>query len=217
MQMPRNRSSVQETGQDAGYTLIELLISLTILALLLAMVPSTLRVGKRAWETPGGLEDAPAAAAFAFAGQQLKSALAIYERDTNGLPQLIFEGMPGRVSFVAELATGPAGGGLYRIDVGLPRSQTAATSGPALRLTLYRPEAQLDQLKTEERDFGSAYSDVTFKYFGSPAPDAPAQWQSTWSRRDRLPDIVDMVAAARAPARAAGAQFRAELKLRPIL
>ncbi len=213
MLRPRDQNPLH----DAGYTLIELLISLTILALLLAMVPSTLRLGKRAWETPGGLEDAPAAAAFAFAGQQLTSALAIYERDTNGLPHLVFEGTPERVSFVAELATGPSGGGLYRIDVGLPGSQPTATSGPALRLALFRSDAKLDKLKAEERDLGGTYSNVTFKYFGSPAPDAPAQWQSTWPRADRLPDIIDMVAASRAPAKDPDAQFRAELKLRPIL
>jgi general secretion pathway protein J len=200
-------------ANDAGYTLIELLISLTILALLLAMVPSTLRLGKRAWETPGGLDDNPAAATLAFAGNQLKSALAVYERNTNGLPQLVFEGTPQHVSFVSELATGPSGGGLYRIDLGVAASDP---SQPTLRLALYREGGKAEHAASEQRELASAFSSVTFKYFGSPAPGAAAQWQNTWPRTDRLPDIVDMVATPRSP-RSPGAQFRAELKLRPVL
>jgi general secretion pathway protein J len=202
---------------DDGYTLIELLISLTILALLLAMVPSTLRLGKRAWETPGGLDEAPAAAALSFAGQQLKSALPVYQLNDNGLPQMVFEGTPQRVSFIAELQSGPFGGGLYRVDVGQPRSAGGISSGAAVRLTLYRPEKKIAPVNTEERDLSSTYSEVNFRYFGSPAPGAAAQWQSTWPRADRLPDLIDLVATSRAPAKAADAQIRAELKLRPLL
>jgi general secretion pathway protein J len=211
------RKSRFTRGADDGYTLIELLISLTILALLLAMVPSTLRLGKRAWETPGELEDAPAAAALTFAGQQLKSALPVYERNDNGLPQMVFEGTPQRVSFLAELQTGPFGGGLYRVEVGQPRSAAATSSGTAVRLTLYRPEKQHAPLNTEERDLSGTYSEVNFRYFGSPAPGAAAQWQSTWPRNDRLPDLIDLVAKSRAPAKAADAQIRTEMKLRPLL
>jgi general secretion pathway protein J len=206
-----------QSARDGGYTLIELLISLTILALLLAMVPGTLRLGKRAWETSGSPVSTAAAAALSFVEQHLKSALPVYQSDSSGLPQLVFEGSENSLSFVAELATGPAGGGLYRVDVG-PRPETGNL---AMRLSLFRPNPDASTTAApggiEIRDLGGIYSGIQFKYFGSPAPGQPAQWQSTWHRSDRLPDLVDLVATSRAISGTPNAQYRAELKMRPIL
>jgi general secretion pathway protein J len=211
------RSGEPKASRDGGYTLIELLISLTILALLLTMLPGTLRLGKRAWETPGSPVSTPAAAALSFVEQHLRSALPIYESNSNGLPQLAFEGTAGSLSFIAELATGPAGGGLYRIDVG-PRP---ATGNLALRLSLFRSNsyasANSGGQNIEDRELSGVYSAIQFKYFGSPAPGAPAQWQSTWDRSDRLPDLVDIAATSRAASSTPNAAYRAELKMRPIL
>ena len=69
----------------AGFTLVELLVSLTILALLLAMVPGTLRLGRRAWETPVQLDQSSdELAALGFLQTQIKSAVPIFERDAQG-------------------------------------------------------------------------------------------------------------------------------------
>lgn len=213
--MTNDRKQAPHT--EAGYTLVELLISLTILALLLAMVPGTLRLGKRAWETPGGLEEIPAASALAFAQQNIKSALPIYQTGSSGLPEIVFEGAESSLSFVAELAAGPAGGGLYRIDIGQKHSLAGSSGGPALRLTLFRPDATTITSGSEDRDLGVNYSGLHFKYFGSPAPGELARWQLNWNRSDRLPDLVDITATPRASAAAANSQYLAELKLRPIL
>jgi general secretion pathway protein J len=209
MRVPQCRS----TPNDAGFSLVELLISLTILALLLAMMPSTLRLGKRAWETTGALEETPAAAALSFAAQSLKSALPVFQRDSSGLPHIAFDGTEQTISFVADLASGPSGGGLYRIDAGAP---IASTDGPAVRLSLYGPDTTAQATGIEVRDLADSYSELRFRYFGSPAPGAPNQWQSSWHRSDRLPDLVDVVATPRTPA-AANAQYRTELKMRPVL
>ena len=115
---PHPRRHLYVSRSDSGYSLIELLISLSILALLLAMIPGTLRLGRRAWETPGQIDETPGAAALAFAERQLKSALPIFKRNAQGLQGLQFSGSEQSLSFVSELQSGPYGGGLYKIDVG---------------------------------------------------------------------------------------------------
>ncbi|MEQ1651645.1 MAG: prepilin-type N-terminal cleavage/methylation domain-containing protein [Hyphomicrobium sp.] len=197
---------------NEGFALSELLISLTILALLLAMLPGTLRLGKRAWETPGALADAPAAAALTFAGQHLKSALPVFETNNSGLPRLAFSGTERGVRFIAELATGPRGGGLYRIDIG---SDTAA-SRPGVRLALYRGSSNEAESAVETRDLSSAFDKLQFRYFGASAPGEPAQWQAAWDRQDRLPDLVDVVATGAPGSATKPFELRAEIKLRPV-
>lgn len=205
-------SAKRPSNSDDGFALSELLISLTILALLLAMLPGTLRLGKRAWETPGALADTPAVAALTFAGQHLKRALPVFETSSAGLPRLAFSGTERGVRFIAELATGPRGGGLYRISIG----SDAAASRPGVHLALYRGSSDGTEMAAEQRDLSSAFDQLQFRYFGAPAPGEPAQWQAAWDRQDRLPDLVDVVATSVPGSATKPFELRAEIKLRPV-
>ncbi len=196
--------------REGGFALLELLASLTLLALLIAMMPGTLRLGKRAWETPGGTMDTPDAAAVAFVATTAQGALPVFVRDSLGLGgRVAFRGDADSLSFVAELGSGPAGGGLYRIGL-------SASDGrpPVLSLALFR-EAVSDPAPLEERRLSRTYRSVSFKYYGSPAPGAAASWQDSWHRSDRLPDLIDFVAAANTNTKSASLQARVELKMRP--
>lgn len=198
---------------DAGYALTELLMSLSILALLLALVPSTLRLGKRAWETPGQIADVPGAAALAFTGDALKSVQPVYRRDSIGMTRLEFSGTESRVSFIAELAAGPSGGGLYRIDAGLLPDRPSL----AVAITLYRPESDDGARTPELRDLATSYASVQFRYFGQPSARAKPEWLAVWPRTDRLPDLIDIVAIPRPGLALPKFERRTEMKLRPLL
>lgn len=170
---------------DAGFTLVELLVSLTILALLLAMVPGTLRLGRRAWETPGQLDQASdELAALGFVQTHIKSAVPIFERDAQGVSRIAFSGAPLSVSFIVPLSGGPYGGGLYRIEL-----------GSALRVSLYQGASTSGQsaLPAEERPLGNLSGRLHFRYFwGSAVWSSPAlarrlaaHGPATGPRRDR--------------------------------
>jgi general secretion pathway protein J len=202
-------------NRDAGFSLIELLIALAIIAMLLVMVPGTLRLGRRAWETPGQMNDNAGAAALAFATERLKGAMPVYTTDTIGLPSLNFSGSEISLGFIADLAIGPQGGGLYRIEAGPDH----ATGQLGVRLSLYRPSAiaaKADSLPGEWRDISPAYASLAFRYYGSPKPGQPPQWQANWPRRDRLPDLVDVLAMPRLTTGLHFFEQRTELKLRPL-
>ena len=193
---------------NAGFTLVELLVSLTILALLLAMVPGTLRLGRRAWETPGQLDQASdELAALAFVQTHIKSAVPIFERDAQGVSRIAFSGGPQSISFIVPLSGGPFGGGLYKIEL-----------GGALRVSLYQGANAAGQsaLPAEERTLGSLSGRLQLRYFGSPQYGQPPLWQGIWPRTDRLPDLVEIDASPLGKSRKAPPIFRGELKLRPV-
>ena len=193
---------------DAGFTLVELLVSLTIQALILAMVPGTLRLGRRAWETPGQLDQASdELAALGFVQTHIEGAVPIFERDAQGVSRIAFSGGPQSVSFIVPLSGGPYGGGLYRIDL-----------GSSLRVSLYQGAAARDQSAPpgEERPLGKLSGRLQFRYFGPLQFGQVPLWHDAWPRTDRLPDLVEIKALPGAKSAKTPPIFHSEFKLRPV-
>ncbi len=91
-----------------------MLAALTIVAMLMAMMPSTLRLGKRAWQTGKGGEETAAAATLDFAcatGFRVHylSSTAMGRADGNRIPW-----RPRSLRFISEVPAGPRGGGFIR-------------------------------------------------------------------------------------------------------
>ena len=193
----------RDCGSDpqAGFTIVELLVSLTILTLILAFIPGTLRIGQRVWEVDHTFERREALSTFRrYVEQRLAEAMPIYLRDRATEVRIEFAGEPERLAFVATAVAGPAGGGVYRFE--LTREDGARSWRPLiLRQSLYRvPEAgrgrndgaQLPQTAAVEQRSRAGVAGLAFRYFGAPDPQKPAQWQSQWPRRDSLPDLVEI-------------------------
>ncbi len=186
--------------RGAGFTIIELLVSLTILALILSFLPGTLRMGQRVWETDETFEQRAALSAFQrYVEQRLAEAMPIYWRDGARGLRIEFEGESGRIVFVAPAEAGPAGGGVYRFEL---RQEDGA--GPArpliLRQTLYRGRANGLAGREEETDPSSAVEHrtagriavLTIRYFGSIEGQKNPEWQTRWPLADRLPELVEI-------------------------
>ena len=139
--MANNSARPVRVGRDAGFTVIELLISVVLLALILATTHSALRFGQRSWEVAEEIEHVDHAnAALKFIEQRLVQAMALYEREADGRLRVAFRGTAIKVSFIASTAVGPAGGGLYRFELGAAPNQSG---GQSLNLSwvLYQPLA----------------------------------------------------------------------------
>ena len=200
--------------RDAGFTLIELLVSLAVLALAMVIIPSTLRLAARASATSVELiEGSDSSTAASFIERSLSEAMPVLQRDGEGKLTIAFSGEAQSVQFVAPLANGPAGGGIYRI--GLFVEPDGAERGTVIVLRLYSHERNRSgpdaEKPLEERRLGRAAGEL--RYFGVPAGKTVAEWSSTWTRTDRLPDLVEVFLAppgVDVPA----APLKVELKLR---
>jgi general secretion pathway protein J len=187
--------------RQAGFTIIELLVSLMIVGLIISFIPGTLRLGQRVWETDRALEWSAGLSAFRrYVEHRLTEAIPIYLRDPDRGLFMEFSGGPERISFVAPASAGPAGGGVYRFEL----SQTEGPAGARrviLRQSLYRTGNA--PTGAEQQGSGSAPSTMThvspapvtaveLRYFGPPAPQQPPKWQTNWPNSDRLPDLVEL-------------------------
>jgi general secretion pathway protein J len=190
----------KKTGQDpqarqAGFTLIEVIVSLMLLTLILSFIPGALRMGQRMWEKDEDFERRAALSTFRrYVEQRMAEAMPIHRRDRAGL-QVEFIGETDRIAFIASAETGPAGGGIYRFEL----SRAADIAGPSpllLRQSLYRTASILPDDASEapalEHRSAIGIIGLSFRYFGAPASKEPGRWLSQWPRKDGIPDLVEI-------------------------
>jgi general secretion pathway protein J len=184
------------TDPEGGFTLLELLVSLVLLALILSFVGGALRFGARAWEAAGALDrGASMGAVRTFLEQRLAEAMPVYERDEAGRVRIAFSGQPQQLSFVSPSARGKAGAGLYRFSLNLQPVDRDARSGTAVALeqSLYQPE--VGQVVAAPEDGQVLLGDIAgieLRYYGRKEARSPAAWHSQWTRADALPELVEI-------------------------
>jgi prepilin-type N-terminal cleavage/methylation domain-containing protein len=186
--------------RQAGFTILELLISLMILSFILSLIPGTLRIGQRVWETDDAFEQRDSLDTFRrYIEDRLTEALPIYQRDRTLNLRMEFTGDPGRVAFVAQASAGPAGGGMYRFDFRReegPGERPLILQQSLFRITdITRPQQDGAAPASMQHRSLIGVTGLSFRYFGAPERGKPPQWQALWSRPDSLPDLIEMTIA----------------------
>lgn len=175
-----------------GFTLLELIISLTIFSLVAMIVYATLHLGARAAERGEArtVENQRARAALALIARHLKSAYPLVLQ-AEGETFVYFDGGPDALSFISA-AGRPEVGGLEQVTYFLreqdgQRSLWVRISAPAL------PADLLDEREgglTQEAEVLPQVEGLTWEYFGKVQD--REEWRESWSGKDerKLPTAV---------------------------
>lgn len=170
--------------RQAGFTLVELLVSLAILGMMAAMLLSGLVTGRRVWER---VEHRTQAGEDVMAAQDAVRALVRRSVALGSLDgsrtRVLFTGDERQMQFISAApdALAPMPPMTYRLGLSaggaltLDRLPDLATddSGAVTRLVLARGIAGLE-----------------FSYFGPTPPDNNLRWRSRWVRQSALPRLV---------------------------
>jgi general secretion pathway protein J len=172
--------------RDSGFTLIEVLIGATVLAIMMTLLTSalfTMTRSARAGEARLERIDS-AQLVHAFLRRQLQNAMPLTERD-DGEERVLFEGRAERVLFVGHLPLVEAGG-LQFLEI------AAANGALELRYRSAFPDTPFERPNAEwqRRALLPDVRRVRYRYFGARDDDSPAAWTSEWIARDRLPELV---------------------------
>lgn len=177
---------------ERGFTLLELLISLTILALFVPILFGGFSFGARVWErTEQAQNQQGLVVVRTFLKRQLQSAaLPMMSAFYGGLAKT-FSGQENELLFVASLpqSAGTLGRGLYVLKI-----RTSQDGLKSLNV-LWRPEF------TSAENSGHIYeaTEVTLienvkrlsiSYFGFSHSSQSDVWSPSWSDGDRLPQLV---------------------------
>jgi prepilin-type N-terminal cleavage/methylation domain-containing protein len=184
----------RQRASEQGFSLMEMLVSLVILALILAFLPGAFRLARQVWTATAMLDrDSGRDAGLDFLETRLAEAMPLFEPGKAGLVNILFGGTKDGVRFVAPSRNGPAGGGIYRYSIEL-RPRDGAASSLVVQVAPYLgPLGQgASAPAAEEQVLADDVTHAAFRYFGHHELRQASTWQQDWKRTDALPDLVEL-------------------------
>jgi general secretion pathway protein J len=185
-------SPAAPTPPPAGFTLLELLVAITLLGLLMVVLLGGLRLGARAWEVTGTRLDDSARLQVVqdFVRQRLAQALPWWAVDESGRQWLLFHGEPDRLEFVTHLPE-HLGGGFHELALLLD-----ASGGSRDLVVRWRRIDGADGSTARDPPFQkvllAGVEELELAYFGTLGADQPAGWLDRWYDLDGLPTLLRM-------------------------
>ncbi|MFA5949756.1 MAG: prepilin-type N-terminal cleavage/methylation domain-containing protein [Hyphomicrobium sp.] len=182
------------TGHDAGFSLLEVLVSLVLIALIVCMMPGTVRLAHRALQIADGLERISSdAAALDLVERRLSEAMPIYEHSADGLLAVAFKGDAHSLTFVAPMVTETAESGLYLFAFGaLPTADNNEAIALSWQPFRAKPDPRERPPSVEQRILVRRIRDFSLRYLGAGSPDKDADWLDTWKQSDGLPTLIEI-------------------------
>lgn len=174
--------------RQTGFTLLELMVAITLMGLVLVVLYSGLRLGLNSWDR--GEQHAEATnrlrLAQEFLRRQLAQSITTYTINEQQEPVIAFAGRADGIEFVAPMLAQLGQGGLYRVRI------EAADGRLWIRWRPYRP-ADPEAGEGRETVLLEGVSDVEWAYFGPEqdhVPESPPDWRSDWASTQRRPQLV---------------------------
>jgi len=189
MMAPRNISDCR------GFTLVELLVALTIMAVVLGLLTNSMQFSLK---TTDAVESSIASAASLHQGQralkrQLQMAVPVRKAGSDDEDTLEFAAASKELEFVAPLPGLTTGGGLYRITIRV-EDDVRLGGGDGRLLMTYRSFVEESEFsrnveESPELVLLQGFSDAEFSYLDTHQARA-TDWTTDWRHADRLPDLV---------------------------
>jgi general secretion pathway protein J len=186
------------TARDDGFTLVELLVALTLFGVLTTMLFMEFRLGIRSADKV--TEAIDKSATLPILHDFLRAQLAAVQpivKDGSSEEILWFDGQSEKVDFIGTppnaLSGVLSGGGLQRFSIELLKPGEARDGGR--RLVLRRRLYQGKQFKAEG-DYDEpvvlldGISSLQLDYFRTADPARAPAWQDTWREMPRLPSLI---------------------------
>jgi len=199
--------------RQRAFTLIELLIALTLISIIVILLFSAMRMGNRAWERVEAHAEAASEKqlVWRFLDLQIGQAKSVYQVSAKGR-QVLFFGREDAVEYVSPSPQDRGGGGFFLNRLHVERRST----GQQLLLTrwLYHPGVMVGNDKVPEwesiLDGGGQIGEVDptlraifnqtllvdnlktleISYFGVREGQPEGDWSDTWDERMGLPSLV---------------------------
>lgn len=172
---------------EAGFTLLEMMVSLTLLSLLSLLLFGGLRLGARAWDHSeargAGMDELRVVQQLLRS--EIEQAYPFYVNADPVHPTIDFSGGPSEIDFLAPTQQALSSPGRSRIVFAAQRDGSQVVL--AMRA---RPELAAGNAAGWSEPLLRNLASVRFSYFGADDPRGTPTWRASWSNAKTLPRLV---------------------------
>jgi general secretion pathway protein J len=182
------RELPDRSGKE-GFTLLELLIAMSLLALIFAALTGGLRFGTSAWHMTSArlLQTEDLQLVYRTLRRQISTAVTWGSISEPDEPAGSFIGENDRVRFVGPAPARAMDPGLFRLTLALvPDAGSQALTLQWQRLERSDEATQSENIEPILRGVRS----IRYSYFGEPQTGGAARWLTEWRDSDRPPRLV---------------------------
>jgi general secretion pathway protein J len=204
-----------KNGAGRGFTLLEMLLAITLLSMIMGVILGGLHLGRRAWETGRVYEAVSEVEEAARAIRaQFSHTLPIQTMKRDNSFGLAFQGGPSGCRFVALSEGGGQWGGLIATQIASDGASEVADI--AIWTRVFRAEEWGDEAGRDMRMTSVLRGVAYFKlsYFGEIEKGHPPAWSDQWIDREALPLLVSVRIGANRSGRVVDASFTVALRQR---
>jgi general secretion pathway protein J len=204
--LSRTRSRQNLLREQQGFTLLEVLVAVVIMAVILTTAFGALRLGGRSWEA--GITRTSDNETFRTVAdllrRQVSQTIPMRWPDENTTAnrkqKIAFQGAPDQLRFVAPAPRQYRAAGLFEYGLAARRQQRGDIS-LVLSYVPFDPDNKDFQIPSRNQQMAlvEGLQNVSFEYYGSPAITAarartntePSRWYQRWSNdAQRFPNLV---------------------------
>ena len=177
----------------AGFTLLELVIAITLLAAMMGLLYSGVAFALRSWDASAAKGHGAADDRLAenFLRRELSAVFPMRWKDPLET-KLAFAGEKDRLRFVSHRPAGPTASGLSLVGLAVERSETG--EGKALVMRRAAPDDEAKDFKPLDEglrtELFTGVESVEFGYFGAESDVADPKWSDAWAYPARMPSLV---------------------------
>lgn len=177
-----------KSGQ--GFTLIEVLLAMTLLSVMMTLLFVSLKICAESWEKGEKkiFEVSETAGVVNFFQRHLVMAKPLWNDFTQEERLFSFQGDRQSLQFVSSFPASAGRAGLQLFNIRLVKENRENL----IKVTIvpFYPVAEGDDWLTEEETLIKGVADVSLAYFGQEEGETESRWLDQWRERDQLPKLV---------------------------
>ncbi len=173
-----------------GFTLIEVLIAMTLLSIMVVLLFGSLKICADSWEKgESKITDVnEIAVVYNFFQRHLSKAKPLWNDLSEEEKTFSFQGNSQSLQFVSAFPASAARSGLQLFSINLAEEDNDQVIN--VTLTPFFPAAEGEEWHKEEVTLAKHVSGFTLAYFGSDDGVSEAAWAEEWLNKDVLPRLV---------------------------
>jgi general secretion pathway protein J len=173
-----------------GFTLIEVLIAMTLLSIMVVLLFSSLKICADSWEQgESKITDVnEVAVVYNFFQQHLSVANPLWNDFSKEEKTFSFQGKAQSLQFVSTFPASAGKSGLQQFSIQMQKEDNEWLV--KVTITPFFPVSEGKEWRKEEVTLIEHVNDFTLAYFGSNEETSESNWQNEWLGKDVLPRLV---------------------------